>query len=83
MSRSKNNMKEEILKKSEYGEFISCICGNDAMDSGFYPCDSLGNEVVPDDKWNGKLYVCFSCGRIVDQFTGIVQSIAMKGAVRL
>lgn len=73
----------EVIQKDDYGEFISCICGNTAMDSGFYPCDAFGNEQVPDERWNGDLYVCFDCGRIVNQWTGRVVGMAIEGAIRL
>jgi hypothetical protein len=76
-------MTQEVLKKDEYGEYVSCICGNDAITDGFYPCDDIGNEVVPDNNWNGKLYVCGSCGRIIDQDTDKVVGQAIEGAIRL
>lgn len=47
-----------------------CICGNTPADDGFYPCDQDGNEIEPTvgSAWAG-LYVCFKCGRIIDQET--------------
>lgn len=73
----------EYIKKNVHGEFEKCICGNDQITYGFYPCDDLGNEVVPDFDWNGKLYVCAQCGRIVDQYTGKVEGHAQENALRL
>jgi len=43
-----------------------CLCGNTPADDGFYPCDEKGNEVEPVEGWNN-LYVCFKCGRIINQ----------------
>lgn len=47
-----------------------CICGNTAADDGFFPCDQYGNELEPTvgSAWSG-LYVCFKCGRIINQDT--------------
>lgn len=47
-----------------------CLCGNEPSENGFYPCNELGVEVEPTEKdWNGKLYVCNQCGRIINQHT--------------
>lgn len=43
-----------------------CLCGNTPADDGFYPCDEQGNEVEPMKGWKN-LYVCFGCGRIINQ----------------
>lgn len=53
-----------------------CICGNYPSGGGFYPCDAEGNEMEPDigSDWNN-LYVCFDCGRIIDQETLLVVGI--------
>lgn len=73
----------EYIQKNDYGEFTRCICGNDQITDGFYPCDEQGNEVQPDDRWNGELYVCGHCGRVVNQFTGKVEGQAQVNAIRL
>ena len=46
-----------------------CLCGNEPSSDGFYPCDEQGNEVEPTPAWNGLLYVCARCDRIIDQYT--------------
>jgi hypothetical protein len=43
-----------------------CLCGNVPSDDGFYPCNNSGHEVEPTTGWGG-LYVCLSCGRIIQQ----------------
>jgi hypothetical protein len=54
----------------ENGDAWVCICGNTADASGFYPCDNEGNEVEPTaEQWTTNNYVCFSCGRIINQDT--------------
>lgn len=45
-----------------------CLCGNVPSDDGFYPCDRKGNEMEPVQGWEN-LYVCLSCGRIINQDT--------------
>ena len=45
-----------------------CICGNEALSEGFFPCDMNGDEVEPTSKdWPVKWYVCTKCGRIIRQ----------------
>jgi len=46
-----------------------CICGNMPSENGFYPCNIEGTEVEPDEYWNGRLYVCNQCKRMIDQNT--------------
>lgn len=47
-----------------------CACGNVPSGDGFYPCNAAGNEVEPvEGAWDGVLYVCNGCGRIIDQNT--------------
>lgn len=75
--------KEYLKRNADTGEFEMCLCGNDELTDGFYPCDEQGNEVQPDDRWNEKLYVCFRCGRIVDQFTGEIVGQSIENAIRL
>lgn len=38
-----------------------CKCGNTSASDGFYPCNSSGREIEPDENWQG-LYVCARCG---------------------
>ena len=47
-----------------------CVCGNTPCDDGFYPCDGDGNEMEPSigSDWEN-LYVCASCGRIINMDT--------------
>jgi len=59
---------EKITLEAGSQEWV-CLCGNTAADHGFYPCDSKGREIEPDDRWDGKLYVCARCNRIIDQET--------------
>lgn len=47
-----------------------CACGNEPELEGFYPCNSEGEIVEPTPElWNGLLYVCDKCGRIINQDT--------------
>ena len=47
-----------------------CICGNIPHGSGFYPCDQKGIEVEPTpEEWTTDCYVCYRCGRIINQHT--------------
>lgn len=47
-----------------------CICGNEPSEDGFYPCDEKGNLVEPTkEDWNGELYICWKCKRIINQET--------------
>lgn len=52
-------------------DWLYCICGNDPSGAGFYPCLANGFEVEPTigGLWDGKLYVCNQCNRIVNQDT--------------
>lgn len=49
----------------------TCICGNNEMANGFYPCDEHGHQIgqLVDGVWNQVLLVCDACGRIIDQNT--------------
>jgi len=63
-----NTTKEKITEAAD--GWWTCNCGNSAVKSGFYPSDSSGREVDPiPGEWGGKLYVCFQCGRVIDQTT--------------
>jgi hypothetical protein len=54
----------------EDGDAWVCICGNTTHTSGFYPCDEEGNEVEPTpEQWTTNTYVCFQCGRVINQDT--------------
>ena len=47
-----------------------CICGNTPSGDGFFPCNEKGDEVEPTEKdWTTNWYVCFKCGRMIDQDT--------------
>lgn len=48
-----------------------CPCGNYVGQPGFYPCLEDGTEVEPtiDGPWEGVLYLCPECGRVIDQYT--------------
>jgi hypothetical protein len=60
--------KERITHEAGNDEAWVCICGNEPQDDGFYPCDREGNEVEPVKGWEA-IWVCFKCGRIIDQHT--------------
>ena len=62
---------ENVVKS--YGELI-CRCGNNPSDTGFQPCLADGEVVEPtvEGPWEGRLYVCGDCGRIIDQETCLV-----------
>jgi hypothetical protein len=60
---------EEVIKHDKNDrDAWTCVCGNELGSDGFYPCDSHGNEIEPTAGWAG-LYVCFRCGRIIEQNT--------------
>jgi Protein of unknown function (DUF2958) len=60
--------KERIHQHAE-DDWI-CLCGNDALSDGFYPCNALGEEIDPTPKdWTTNCYVCAKCGRIINQDT--------------
>ena len=62
--------KEFITHEAGNAEAWTCICRNTPNGNGFYPCDSEGNEMEPliGSAWDN-LYVCASCGRIINQKT--------------
>lgn len=64
-------MTQHITREPQDKDAWVCICGNMPHKDGFYPCDKQGNELEPtiDSPWDGKLYVCDQCGRIVNQDT--------------
>jgi hypothetical protein len=52
---------------------LQCLCGNEALLEGFFPCDEHGTLVEPTtEDWNGFLYRCDRCGRIFNQYSGAV-----------
>ena len=52
-------------------DWLICVCGNSPDMSGFYPCLDDGTVVSPtvSGPWQGRLYVCADCGRIIEQET--------------
>ncbi|MGC9944573.1 MAG: hypothetical protein ABSE48_22345 [Verrucomicrobiota bacterium] len=60
--------KEFVPHEAGNDEGWICLCGNTPVEHGFYPCDELGNEVVPTQGsgWTN-LYVCAKCGRVIKQ----------------
>ena len=64
------NLPEYIKRESQDADAWVCHCGNMPHTDGFYPCDKDGHEVEPNlgGDWQN-LYVCASCGRIIDQDT--------------
>lgn len=50
------------------GDDLHCLCGNATHLSGFDPCLSDGTLVEPiqGGPWDGKLYRCLACGRVID-----------------
>ena len=57
---------ELITHEDGNDEAWICLCGNVPSGDGFYPCDEKGNETEPVSGWQ-RLYVCFRCGRIIEQ----------------
>jgi hypothetical protein len=64
-----NKIYERITHELDNPDAWVCFCRNEPSEDGFYPCDEKGNEVEPDHNWNGELYVCNRCGRIINQHT--------------
>lgn len=61
---------ERIVNEAGVEDVWVCICRNTSVDDGFYPCDEKGIVVEPliGGQWVD-LYVCFGCGRIINQNT--------------
>lgn len=61
---------ERITLEEGYEDEWVCVCGNTAIDSGFFPCLLDGTEVEPTeaDGWVN-LYRCAECGRVINQDT--------------
>ncbi|MEJ3743176.1 hypothetical protein WEI85_07805 [Actinomycetes bacterium KLBMP 9797] len=50
-----------------------CLCGNEPHFDGFTPSDQHGNPIDPGSPaWDQQTNVCRSCGRILNQDTGLV-----------
>ncbi len=49
--------------KTFMNDDFTCVCGNTASDSGFYPCDKKGKNVEPDHDWENH-YKCDGCNQI-------------------
>ena len=63
-------------------DWLHCLCGNTPDQSGFSACSPDGTEVEPvgPPVWDGLLYVCLDCGRIINQETLEVRG--RRGSVR-
>jgi hypothetical protein len=65
-------MKKEFITHEKQDEDAwVCICGNTPVSDGFFPCNADGTvfETWGDNDWEGELYCCDSCGRVIDQWT--------------
>lgn len=69
-------MAEYIIHDDACWDTWTCICGNQAEDAGFYPCDRWGDAMEPTvgSGWL-ETYRCERCGRIIDQITHQVVGI--------
>lgn len=49
-------------------DWFQCLCGNQPNYDGFYSCLSDGSIVSPtqDGEWEGSLYLCERCQRIIN-----------------
>jgi hypothetical protein len=59
-------------KINREGDWLICLCGNRPDMGGFASCLADGTEIEPEGGpggWDGKLYVCLNCGRIINQDT--------------
>lgn len=61
---------ERITHEPALEDAWVCVCGNTPGDDGFYPCNQKGMVVqfVIGSDW-ANLYVCYGCGRIINQNT--------------
>jgi len=63
-------MPEHITHDESHKTAWICVCGNTPVDAGFFPCNEKGEEVEPTpEEWKIPLYVCDSCGRIINKET--------------
>lgn len=54
-------------------DWVTCPCGNQPDSNGFWCCLPDGTVVEPDSvRWDGRHYVCASCGRIFDETTSVI-----------
>jgi hypothetical protein len=65
---------EKITRGEGDDDWLYCLCGNNPSMGGFGSCLPDGTPVEPvggsgPGAWDGRLYVCYVCGRIVDQDT--------------
>jgi len=75
-SRDTKPMTKEKIRR-RHGDFL-CLCGNNPIAEGFFPCSPLGEIVDPTpDAWPKPLYRCDSCGRIINQDTLEVEGKAI------
>lgn len=58
-------VKVTVLTSKEFEEY-TCVCGNTSADSGFFPCNAVGEMMEPNvgSGWTG-LYACAECGNIL------------------
>ena len=60
----------EHAAKDDSGDWLECPCGNTPLYDGFYSCTTAGTVVEPEPEvWDGLLFVCPSCGRIINDDT--------------
>ncbi len=55
-----------VRNPDAYPDTWICHCGNTCDADGFYPCDTSGAEIEPDNTWGG-LVVCARCRVIIAQ----------------
>jgi hypothetical protein len=61
---------DALGKIKSVDDWWTCICGNQPDREGFFPCNAEGDQVEPTPaEWKKPLYVCASCGRIINQKT--------------
>lgn len=55
-------------------EEVRCVCGNDAMDSGFVGANITPAPIISGnaDQWTGEHIVCSACGRIARTRDGVI-----------
>ena len=64
-------------------DWFHCICNNSPDLDGFTPCLADGTPTEPSGDWDGKLYVCLRCGRVINQETLVVSAHADPDEVML
>lgn len=64
------NKKTFISHEPHDEDAWECLCGNTPDNEGFYACTRDGYAVDPTPKlWKENLYMCFSCGRVIDMYS--------------